>query len=90
MPRRLVARQIRRLERLASLVDSEVTAAEQPRDEEDVSEVIDAKIIKKTIELAKATTALLKEYRAFQREDQAACGIDNILRSLDGTCIPEK
>jgi hypothetical protein len=88
VPRRLVARQIRRLERLSSLVDNEVSNAEQQRTEDDESEapaateLIDTKIVKKQIDLAKATAALVKEYRCFQQEDQAACGVDSILRSV--------
>jgi rRNA processing protein Krr1/Pno1 len=38
--------------------------------------------VKIQIDLAKAITALAKEYRVFQREDQVSCGVDAVLRSV--------
>lgn len=47
-----------------------------------LDERVDPKLVKKQIDLSKATVALAKEYRNFQREDQAACGVEAILRSV--------
>jgi hypothetical protein len=88
VPRRVLARHIRRLEKMAVIVDAEVAAARNQHNEIDGedddagSDIIDARIIKKQIDIAKATTNLVKEYRIFQREDQTTCGIDNIMRSV--------
>jgi hypothetical protein len=81
VPRRVVARLLRRFEEMSAMVDAEVATAKEKSTDED-TEILDARTIKKQIDLAKATTTLMKEYRIFQREDQSSCGIDNILRSV--------
>ena len=94
VPRRIVARQIRSLEALAADLEQRC----EPGPDDEVRSLLprageltlwrqeetgmDTKDMKVQIDLAKAITALAKEYRAFQREDQASCGVDAILRSV--------
>ena len=80
--RRVVGRQLRRLEKLSKIVDEEVVAqlASGGRDN---GELVDTKVVNKACNLAKTVMYMVRDFNTYQREDMRQTGISNLWRSVD-------
>ena len=75
-----MGRDLRRLERISTLLDGDVASNGARMIE--TGESIDAKIVKQVIDVIKAKHAILRDYRAYQKEDMLSCGIATLWKSV--------
>ena len=80
VPRRVMGRDLRRLERLSNLLDRELLVGDPSA--EPTGEEVDAKLVKKIIDVVKAKHAILRDYRAYQKEDMISCGVSTLWKSV--------
>lgn len=80
IPRRVVGRALKRLERMAKLVDQEISSrAANVAD----GELIEAKTVTKQCNIAKTTMHILRDYRSYVKEDMLQTGVANLCRSVE-------
>ena len=93
LPRRILAKELKRLQRYLDLTDkeinSQVSAAMSSMQEAEVGldisenvEFIDNKSVKKVCDLYGKLLPMLEKYRQFQKEDQMNAGITTLWRSV--------
>ena len=84
VPRRQLGRDLRRLERVSSLLDRELsTSLEAALENDQSAELVDKKYLDKLEKVIKTKHAIIKDYRAFQKEDQMTCGINTLWKSVE-------
>lgn len=96
VPRRVLGHDLRRLEAMSRLVDREIQAGvaraeqsflgvdiEQVEEGPPATELVEAKFITKQINLIKARHAVLRDYRAYVKEDMVATGIQTLYKSVE-------
>lgn len=84
LPRRIIGKDLARLEDMAQLIDLEVmNAANTTELNADSREILDNKLVTKFTTLMKTRCALVRDFRAYQKEDMLSCGISTLFKSVE-------
>jgi hypothetical protein len=82
VPRLIMERELHRLERVAKLLDEEVTRKEEAHEINIKGEVVEGSLVKKIIDTGKAKMSMARDYRAYVKDDLKSTAIATIIRSV--------
>ena len=82
VPRRVLHQWIKRFEKTATLVDQEIALGSQ-NGPNDADQLVCPKLVKKQIDLGKASLALVTAYKQAVKDDMLTCGVDALCRSVE-------
>lgn len=82
VPRRVIARCVERVELVAKLLDTEV-AGRQTAEPTENGEIIDTKIVNKVCTVAKTLKDLVRDSRAYVKEDMQERSVDKVITGVD-------
>lgn len=83
VPRRVAGKVLRRLERIAQILDTEVDMRTTGDIPAGADELVDTKLVTKQCNIAKTTMAVLKDLRTYVKEDMVYTGARELCRSVE-------
>ena len=82
IPRRIIGKSLKRLEKISKLLDREVSER-NGAELSDNGELIDTKIVNKQCTVAKTVMYVLRDYQRYMREDMMQTGVKNLCKAIE-------